>query len=453
MLKLRASVIVAALMLPSALAQAAVWGQCGGTNWVGPTTCAFGSACVYNNAWFSQCLPVATTATSAAATTTAKATTVPATSSVAHSTTSATAPASTGFVKANGQKFELDGKEYILVGENTYWVGLMGYNTTLMDQGFKDIAATGATTARTMGFNEVTSDPGIYVPYYQIWNGSIPTVNTGSNGLQNFDNVVASAKKNGLRLIVALTNNWSDFGGSDVYVTQLLGPNLPHDYFYTNATVIAAYKNYVKTFVTRYLNEPTILAWELMNEPRCSGSTSVASSSCTPATITNWATEMSAFIKSIDSNHMVSVGDEGFFNEPDNANWLYQGTLGVDTVALTNISTIDFGTFHMYPLGYGQTADPIGFGSQYIADHAAVQKELNKPMILEEFGVTQPDVDQVTAYTQWYKDLIADGLTGDLIWQAGSSFTTNLDDGYEVYPGTAVYDVVTEYAAALKARE
>lgn len=55
-------------------------------------------------------------------------------------------------------------------------------------------------------------------------------------------------------------------------------------------------------------------------------------------------------------------------------------------------------------------------------------------MILEEFGVTQPDVDQpeVTAYTQWYKDLIADGLTGDLIWQAGSSFTTNLNDGYEV---------------------
>ena len=53
-------------------------------------------------------------------------------------------------------------------------------------------------------------------------------------------------------------------------------------------------------------------------------------------------------------------------------------------------------------------------------------------MILEEFGVTEAELDQATTYTQWYGDVISDGLSGDLIWQAGSSFTTNLDDGYEV---------------------
>ena len=63
------------------------------------------------------------------------------------------------------------------------------------------------------------------------------------------------------------TNNWSDYGGSDVYVTQLLGSGQPHDFFYSNATVIAAYKNYVKTFVSRYVNEPTILAWEVGTIP------------------------------------------------------------------------------------------------------------------------------------------------------------------------------------------
>ncbi|KAG8984678.1 hypothetical protein FRB90_005175 [Tulasnella sp. 427] len=84
-----------------------------------------------------------------------------------------------------------------------------------LDKAFADIAATGATTVRTWGFNEVTSASGTY---YQIWSGSTPTINYGADGLQKFDQVVASAKAHGLKLIVALTNNWADYGGMDVYV-------------------------------------------------------------------------------------------------------------------------------------------------------------------------------------------------------------------------------------------
>jgi mannan endo-1,4-beta-mannosidase len=58
----------------------------------------------------------------------------------------------------------------------------------------------------------------------------------------------------------------------DVYLKQLLGSSTNHDYFYTSPTVIAAYKNYIRQFVGRYVNEPGILAWELVNEPRCTGS-------------------------------------------------------------------------------------------------------------------------------------------------------------------------------------
>ena len=35
------------------------------------------------------------------------------------------------------------------------------------------------------------------------------------------------------------TNNWSDYGGMDVYVKQILGSN-NHDYFYTNAQVVVS---------------------------------------------------------------------------------------------------------------------------------------------------------------------------------------------------------------------
>lgn len=35
------------------------------------------------------------------------------------------------------------------------------------------------------------------------------------------------------------TNNWDNYGGMDVYVSQLTGTDY-HDYFYTNPTVIVS---------------------------------------------------------------------------------------------------------------------------------------------------------------------------------------------------------------------
>lgn len=40
---------------------------------------------------------------------------------------------------------------------------------------------------------------------------------------------------------------------------------------------------------------------------------------------------------------------------------------------------------------------------------------------LEEFGVTS---NQETIYTGWYNQILSSGLTGDLIWQAGSQLST-----------------------------
>ncbi|KAF5368948.1 hypothetical protein D9758_003040 [Tetrapyrgos nigripes] len=351
------------------------------------------------------------------------------------------------FVRTSGTGFTLNGQKFTVVGSNSYWVGLFGLSQADMNKTFSDIAATGATTVRTWGFNEVTSPNGIY---YQSWSGGKPTINTGSTGLQNFDNVVASAKSHGIKLIVALANNWSDYGGMDVYVSQLLGSAGFHDDFYRNTTVKNAFKNYVQTFVTRYLNEPTILGWELANEPRCRGSPGTSSGTCTTQTITNWATEMSSFIKSIDRNHLVAIGDEGFFNQPSSPLYPYQGSEGVDFNANLAISSIDFGTVHLYPQSWGQS-DATGFGNQWITDHATSMKAQNKPVILEEFGSTS---DQATVYQSWLSTVVSSGLTGDLIWQAGSqlSIGQSPNDGYAVYPGTSVYSVVTSHAAALKAR-
>lgn len=84
---------------------------------------------------------------------------------------------------------------------------------------------------------------------------------------------MAAAKANGIRLIVALyvnlnnssrlemhwfniiyrTNNWSDYGGMDVYVKQIL--NSPdHDLFYTNTAVIVS-----TTFMNIAIFSPLII--------------------------------------------------------------------------------------------------------------------------------------------------------------------------------------------------
>ena len=50
---------------------------------------------------------------------------------------------------------------------------------------------------------------------------------------------------------------------------------------------------------------PTIFAWNLMNEPRCTG--------CGWA-LQAWIEEMSLFVKSLDPLHMLTVGEEGFYS-------------------------------------------------------------------------------------------------------------------------------------------
>ncbi|KAH7339006.1 glycoside hydrolase family 5 protein [Rhizoctonia solani] len=355
---------------------------------------------------------------------------------------------SKSFVKTSGQRFTLDGKKFTVVGSNAYWIPQLTNNADITTA-FHDLKNAGFTTLRTWGFNDVTSPTGTY---YQIWDGKKARLNTGADGLGKFDTVVAQAKAAGIRLIVPLTNNWQDYGGMDVYVKQLLGSD-KHDLFYTDSTVKNAFKKYIKGFVGRYQNEPTIMAWELANEPRCKGKTEVTTGTCTTETITKWAAEMSAYIKSIAPNQLVAMGDEGFYNKPGAPTYPYQGGEGIDFDANLKISSIDFGTFHSYPEHWDQKSNVTGWGTQWIKDHAASQRAINKPVILEEFGATRP-YDPSNTYTAWWDTMMSSGLTGNLIWQTGSTISSGKtsDDGFSVYPGQAEYVLQTKYAAALKAR-
>ena len=76
-----------------------------------------------------------------------------------------------------------------------------------------------------------------------------------------------------------------------------------------------AYKNYVTKIVTRknsitgtaYSADPAIFAWELANEPRTSKGYEDGLGVPRGSLIKAWIAEMAAFIRSLDSHHMVNA--------------------------------------------------------------------------------------------------------------------------------------------------
>jgi mannan endo-1,4-beta-mannosidase len=94
----------------------------------------------------------------------------------------------------------------------------------------------------------------------------------------------------------------------DLYNKQITGNDTYHDVFYSDARVVESYQRYVNLIVSRYKNSKAIFSWELANEPRCNGYPAINSGKCTAATLSQWVKDQSAYIKSIDPQHMVCVG-------------------------------------------------------------------------------------------------------------------------------------------------
>jgi mannan endo-1,4-beta-mannosidase len=53
----------------------------------------------------------------------------------------------------------------------------------------------------------------------QVWHCN----GTSTINLTPLDKVVKAAEQSGMKLVVALTNNWADYGGMDVYTVNLVG--------------------------------------------------------------------------------------------------------------------------------------------------------------------------------------------------------------------------------------
>lgn len=392
-----------------------------------------------------------------------------------------------GFVYAEGTKFMCDGSPYYYGGTNCYY--LIYKSKTEVNNVIEDASDMGIKVIRAWGHLDVgtktgkTNSQGYQVfennndgsgekdgVYFQYFDSKLkkPVVNEGADGLQRLDYAIAKAEKENIKLLITFTNYWEAFGGMGQYAKWAkeagISSNLTVDDFYTNEILKGWYKNYINTLLNhtnpytgrKLKDEPGVFAWELANEPRCK-----TDAGCKNDVIYKWAKEMSTYVKSIDPYHMVSVGDEGFYNLPYNSvkesscSYIWYGAEGVDFEKLMTINTIDFGTPHIYVDQWGMKYTADGQDDLlWLKKHAETTKANNKPVILEEFGIKDKSLRD-SEYTQWYN--VIEGNTYEGLEYAGSNYwmiASYLDNGtlYPDYDGYTVYGpaAATETATTRK---
>lgn len=223
--------------------------------------------------------------------------------------------------------------------------------------------------------------------------------------LDAFDWVIAEARGRGLKLIMSFADNWK-VGDSRLTYAEKWGGKKPMD-FYTDPKIKQMYKDHMEFLVNRensltgvkYKNDPTIFAWNLMNEPRCDCDLSQESEFCTvdcAKIIQNWIVEISEHLKSVDPNHMVVVGEEGFYSLTQWRTWVnpdayfsggapWAQLAGQDFYRNHNIPTIDYLSVHTWPDNWG--LPELWFQDAWVREHNNDAYQMQtKPFVVEEFG-------------------------------------------------------------------
>jgi mannan endo-1,4-beta-mannosidase len=162
--------------------------------------------------------------------------------------------------------------------------------------------------------------------------------------------------------------------------------------FYTHAEANAANRRYIEMLVdrengytgVRYRDDPTIMAWQLGNEPR-PGEGELGKQNF--EVFTRWVGETADYIRSLDPNHLISTGNEGLKGSIESA----------DTyLDIHHYANIDYLTAHLWilnwswfdPLRPDETyAEAERMALEYLDQHIAFAEEIGKPLVLDEFGV------------------------------------------------------------------
>ena len=317
----------------------------------------------------------------------------------------ATAQSRSSFVTVKQHQFYLNGSPLYYVGAN-YWYGsLLGLEkdgrrgVERLRKELDFLKANGVTNLRLMAGAE---GAGMINGVMRVGPPLQPRRNEFDvRVLDGLDLVLSEMSKRDMRAVVFLSNNWEWSGGFQQYLdwnglvpegmrTRKLTWEEQRDIvsqFYDCEPCKAGYDQQVSLILDRtnrynkrkYTEDPTIMAWELANEPRPMRSAAADS-------YRRWVTDVAARIKARDKNHLVTIGHEGYMGTEDLK--LYE--------EIHAGSNVDYLTIHIWPKNWGWfTGSQVGeeFGRvvertlSYIDQHLPVAERLGKPLVIEEFGL------------------------------------------------------------------
>jgi mannan endo-1,4-beta-mannosidase len=274
--------------------------------------------------------------------------------------------------------------------------------------------------------------------------------------LAGLDFCLAEMVKRNMRGILFLSNYWQWSGSFAQYVRWVTGENIPdpdkpvmargdwHAFmefsarFYQTPAAVGLYRDYISQIIQRrntvngriYRDDPTIMTWELANEPRPCADDSSAEKDV--PIFCEWIDSTARFIHEQDANHLVCTGSEGIW-----------GCLQKPEIFIAAHKTpaIDYVTVHMWLKNWGWLKTPelspeFEIAAAKAHDHVEMHTKiatdiLKKPLVLEEFGLPRDhenySLDSPTkARDEYYRrmfDQVAESCQAGRALQAANFWT------------------------------
>lgn len=323
-----------------------------------------------------------------------------------------------GFVTRSGDQLLLDGEPYLFTGLNVYNANSRGWCWYDMVSG------------SVLDDSIVEMGPGAKV--IRAWFFQTQATTGGVRDWSAFDHTLAVAAARGVKVIPTLANQWADCEPSAGYKTRTWYET---GYTQPDPGGTVSYRDFVSEIVTRYAADPTIMAWQLINEAQVKDTEGGGCSTNAATILRNWASDVSGLIKSIDPDHLVSIGTIG------------TGQCGASTSeyqTLHALSTVDLCEFHDYGSPLVPIPGDIWNGMQVRLNQCAA---LDKPLFVGETGIIPNTVGgtlqaRADAFEAKFDAQLAAGVVGELVWNWNAS--GSLLDNYDVGPSDPTLGVLDD---------